>query len=591
LQDRFMIDASTQLLSVLDHLSLGHLADPHWEGALFQKQTWDPLMNFLRMFLTFAGAMLVLYELRSDKMGEWLSQRVRRNIAIVFSVLAFGAYFDFGNPNVRYAEYIHRHEFFHYYLGSKYFEELGYKRIYECTAAAEMELGRATQVKNRELRDLRENLIKKNTAPDVQQHIEECREIFSKKPERWAAFKQDVDWFYKSSAGSYWDNMQKDHGYNPPPVWTMAGKFWSSLGTANLDFFKYLSAIDIVLHVGIVLLVFWSFGWRVGAIATVWWGCNYPANFYWTGGAFMRQDWFFFLTASFCLAHKRKFGLAGAALVWASLLRVFPMLLFAGVGMIIVIRFVMSLRQGKGFWAAIHPDHKRFLAGCIIALGVLVPTSMAVTNGVTAYKDFFAHTLGTHNHTPLTNHMGLKTLMVHDWGGRMRFTRNDSLDDPFRDWKGGRTERAQATRHLRHGIVLLLGLWMAWALRRERFLWVGMALSLPIAMSLVELTCYYYTMFIAAAALAKVRREYGAIVLMSSGASQVLGSNVHNLYYFIDDKFAAQSWLFFVFSLSMLYAFSRPFSLERLKRWWHFKAEAAPRASSSVLRETPSPAE
>ena len=39
-------------------------------------------------------------------------------------------------------------------------------------------------------------------------------------------------------------------------------------------------------------------GASTGAIATVFWGCNAPANFYWTGGAFMRQDWFFFLVAS-----------------------------------------------------------------------------------------------------------------------------------------------------------------------------------------------------------------------------------------------------------------------------------------------------
>ena len=35
----------------------------------------------------------------------------------------------------------------------------------------------------------------------------------------------------------------------------------------------------------------WAFGWRVMAVATVFWGCNAPANFYWTGGAFLRQDW------------------------------------------------------------------------------------------------------------------------------------------------------------------------------------------------------------------------------------------------------------------------------------------------------------
>ena len=132
------------------------------------------------------------------------------------SAMAFGAYFDFFNPNIRYPEYYHRHEFFHYYLGSKYTQELGYKRIYECAAAAEIDMGKGAEVRRRELRDLRVNLIKPNTAPDVAAHIDECKPRFS--PKKWEAFKKDVAWFAQVSRGGYWDNMQKDHGYNPPPV-------------------------------------------------------------------------------------------------------------------------------------------------------------------------------------------------------------------------------------------------------------------------------------------------------------------------------------------------------------------------------------
>lgn len=565
-----MLDLSSPLASVAATLADSALAAPSfpWNLQVFEKTTWERLMNFLRIALPLFAAALLLLELAWEKLGGRGHLRARRGVAVLLSALAFGSYFDFGNPNTRYDEYVHRHEFFHYYLGSKYFEELGYKRIYECTAAAEMELGRGAAVRSREMRDLRVNLIKKNSEPDVQAHIEECRQIFAQNPQRWNDFKQDVDWFYRFSAGSYWDNMQKDHGYNPPPVWTMAGKLFSSLGSADLDFFKALAGIDILLHIGIVALLWWAFGWRVGAVATIWWGCNYPANFYWTGGAFMRQDWFFFLTAAVCLARKRWFELAGAALVWAALLRVFPMLLFAGVGMIIAVRFVMKLRSGTPLLQAMHSDHRRFLGGCIVALGTLVPLSMVTTTGPKAYQEFFQHTLGTHNHTPLTNHMGLKTLMVHDWEGRMRFTRDDNLDDPFSIWKAGRTERAESQKHLRHAIVLGLGLWMLWALRRERLLWIGMGMSLPLAMSLVELTCYYFSMFIVGAVMAKARREYGAIVLLFSGASQLIGSNIHNRFYFIDDKFAALSWLFLAQCVMMLIVFSRPFSVSRLKNWW-----------------------
>src|SRR5689334_3866797 len=98
------------------------------------------LMNGLRIGLTIGGALLLIYEVRSRRLGERIPERTRKNVAIVMACLSFGAYFYFFNPNVRYPEYYHRHEFFHYYLGSKYSKELSYTRLYECAAVAEVEL-------------------------------------------------------------------------------------------------------------------------------------------------------------------------------------------------------------------------------------------------------------------------------------------------------------------------------------------------------------------------------------------------------------------------------------------------------------------
>ncbi|MCC6216852.1 MAG: hypothetical protein IT376_18480 [Polyangiaceae bacterium] len=529
----------------------------HWEAAYFQKDTFDPLMTGLRLFLTFGGAILLLLEARALRLRISMSVKWRRWVAILFTGLAFGVYFDFFNPNTRYIEYYHRHEFFHYYMGSKYFEEIGYNRLYECAAAAEMELGRAGVVQRRELRDLRENLIKKNTDPQIAQYISECKGIFLKSggEPRWEEWKREVDWFYRSSAGSYWENMQKDHGYNPPPVWTMAGKFFGSFGTADDGFFKALSLIDIALHVGIVVLLYWAFGWRVGAVCTVWWGCNAPANFYWTGGAFMRQDWFFFVVAALCLAKKRRLALAGAALTWSALLRVFPAILFAGWGIMVLFHLFKE--------RAFHPDHKRLIAGAAVALAVLVPASMLATGGSGSYKEFIQHTLVTHARTPLTNQMGLETNLVHTEKGRMRFTRDDNLDDPFKPWKEGRNERFKRIKPLFLAIVAFVGLWTAWALRRTKHLWIGLCLSLPLVMSLTNLTCYYYSMYIIAPALMVVRPGFGAVALVVSGASYVL----YKSYYWVDDQFTGISWLFLLFSGLILYAYSRPFSVARLKAW------------------------
>ena len=110
------------------------------------------------------------------------------------------------------------------------------------------------------------------------------------------------------------------------------------------------------------------------------WASSVPAEFYWTGGAFLRQDWLFLLVAAVCLAKKRKFGLAGAALTWSALLRIFPVLLFIGWVLAIGLYLLKKRR--------LHPDHKRLIAGCAIGAAVLVPGSM-VAAGVDSYPAFF----------------------------------------------------------------------------------------------------------------------------------------------------------------------------------------------------------
>jgi len=571
-----------------------------WTNKVFQKPQWVGLMFGLRMTLCLLGALLLIYEVRARRMGEVITQRTKRTVAIVLAVTAFGTYFDFGNPNVRYSEYYHRHELYHYYLGAKYFEEVVYKRLYDCTMIAEVENGRRAQIEKREFRDLRVNLIKKSVDTYIFREPELCTKHFSK--ERWEMFKKDIDWFYNSSRGSYWERMQQDHGYNPPPVWTMTGKALASLHAADGDYFKFLASIDVMLQAGMVLLLFWAFGFRVGAVGAIFWGCNAAANFYWTGGAFLRQDWMFLLVASLALARKRFFFLAGAALMWSALLRVFPVALFGGWVAMVLIHVIERLRgrpsiDGKtGLLGLLHPDHRRLIAGAVVALAVLVPASMATTGGAKAYKDFYAH-IQTHRHTPLTNHMGLPTILSHNWDGRMRFTRNENLDDAFQGWKEGRNRRIEKLKLVQYGVFLGFFLWIAWAVRNSRLLWIGPALSLPLVLCLTDLTCYYYSMYIAAAVLTLTRRSTGVALLATGAASVVLlGKNIGYAptnvsgFYFVDDNFAVQSYLFLIFSMLMLWDHSRPFSYKALLQHFNrfkLKEKSAPVGEAADPADAP----
>jgi len=577
-------DAANQLLSVSAGLEALELPSG-WQNKIFQKPIWSGLMFAVRVSLCLLGVLGLIYEVRARRMGMPVRERTKKRLALLFTVLSIGAYFDFGNANVRYSEYYHRHEFYHYYLGSKYFSELGYSRLYDCTLVAEIDNGRRSQVENREFRDLRVNLIKKAKDTYILTQPEKCRERFS--TERWTAFQKDVDWFYSSARGSYWERMQQDHGYNPPPVWTMTGKAIASLHPADDKFFKVLASLDVMLQLGMLIMLYAAFGWRVGAIGAVFWGCNAAANFYWTGGAFLRQDWLFLLVASCCLARKKRYFWSGAALMWSALLRVFPIALFGGWVAMVLLYALARLRgrpavDGKsGFLSYIHPSHQKLILGSVFALAVLVPASMATTGGLQPYKDF-AHHIGVHKDTPLTNHMGLPTMLSHNWDGRMRFTRNDNLDDAFETWKSGRNERKAALRWAQIGIFAVIFGWIGWAVRRTQLVWVAPALSLPLVMCITDLTCYYYCMYIIAAVLAAARRSIGVGLLATGAASVILlGRDIGYAdvglsgFFYVDDNFTAQSYLFFLFSLLALWAYSRPLNGASLRAWWHRKREPA----------------
>ncbi|HEX2879934.1 MAG TPA: hypothetical protein VHO25_10420, partial [Polyangiaceae bacterium] len=88
-----------------------------------------------------------------------------------------------------------------------------------------------------------------------------------------------------------------------------------------------------------------------------------------------------------------------------------------------------------------------------------------------------------------------------------------------------------------------------------------------------NLTCYYYVVFLSAVVLVRQRPALAVALLATSGASQVL----HYRFYFIDDKFVAHSYLFYICALLILVGYSRPFSIARLKAWLAGKPEPKPK--------------
>jgi hypothetical protein len=496
-------------------------------SSLLNKITQQSYLSGIKAAVGIIACLLIYYEAQSERP---ISTRVKQIVGSILAVAAIACFFQFFH--LSYKGYYHRWELFHYYMGSKYAKELSYERIYVCSAIADAETGNLKVVKHRKLRDLRVNLLVPSS--DFLSEPGQCKDHFT--PEKWEAFKKDLIWFRNAAGnGSWWNDMQKDHGYNPPPVWTIAGHYLSWVQPANDGFFKQLAAIDVTLTALLFIAIGWAFGWRIMLVGAIFWGIQEPAPFYWTGGAFLRQDWFFLAVLAACLARKKWLFWAGFALTYAGLLRIFPLVLWGGPAVVVLAAIWRHFTKReptpdartrvehpfrgekqlpapkpslKELWDKAWMRHARLIAGGAVALGILFPWSLHVADGMTAWKEF-AHHISVHNNTPLTNHMGLKTVVATAPSARMKYSRDNRLLDPFERWKDARRTRFQQLKPVYWGVVAVFAGMLVLACWRIRSIWVGMALSLIFVVSLVEATCYYYSIWILAALLTRLRPAMG----------------------------------------------------------------------------------
>jgi len=461
-------------------------------------------------------------------------------------IIAYVSSDDLGVTN-----FVHNWELFHYYLGSKYPEELGYKRLYLCAAIAQSEgfgdprarEAQRAEVVARKLRNLETDVIEQ-AAPFLD-HPEECKRHFS--PERWEAFRKDVSWFRFNSKKSFWEGMQTDHGYNPPPVWTMSGHLFGSLfPTASYSSMNVLASLDTIVFALTFFSIWWAFGLETCCFSLLFWGVQFPANGYFTGGAFLRQDWLLYLVLSACLLRKHYWGLAGASLAASALLRVFPAIFFSGIAVVALVHLYKHRRF------AAH--HLRVFAGAALVSVVLVAGSIAVT-GTGGYRAFVEH-IQLHHRTPLTNNMGLSVLLSYTPAGRAEVTRDKNLLDEFQKWAEAHTNALEKRRTSYLAVNAFFFLVFVMTVRRVKTLWIAMGLSGILVVSIPTLTCYYYSFFLVPVLLSKVSIRTRLLILLAAGVSAtvVLWPRVS---YQWDDRFTTQSLVFLTFAFALLLGFLR----------------------------------
>jgi hypothetical protein len=561
--------------------------------------------------ISLVAAVFVFFEAHRKGQGKPVAERWKRLVGVTLGIAAISAYFN--GYNFGYPKYYHRWDQYHYYMGAKYFPELGYKNLYKCAVVAQAEIGKVThhldrpfnsQVWPTQVVDMGEemkdpdkkirDLPGENSLVPVGPILDaraECRDRFS--DVRWEEYKADVAFYRIVSGKGYWTDMQKDHGFNPPPVWTIAGKFFSDIAPASVRYLQFLASLDIVYLGGMFVALWWAFGWRVFSVGAIFWGCQSSAPFYWTGGAFLRQDWLFWLVLSVCCIRKGHFKIAGASVVYAALLRVFPGLIVVGT---LVPAIVYAIKHRR-----MHRDHLQMLIGGFAAAVVLIAVSIVYTNQENApfyqpYKLFYQHTIETHDKTPLTNHMGLQVIVAHKFlefqapglrnaedaakaagekasplkkalarvkfpitlatgkpSGQMEFVRDNNKLDPFEDWKRLRNERYKKYKPVAYAIILGTLIFFVLVTRKIKNLWVTTCLGQIFIILGSQLTCYYYSFMILGAPLLKMRKQVELGLFALAAVTQIIWMNS----YWNDNKYTLLTIASLVFCYVMIGFFYR----------------------------------
>jgi len=443
------------------------------------------------------GALAVLSVRRLRPQGA-------RGKAVLLGLGLLGAlaYANFGTLHG--GRFLHVWDAYHYYVGAKYFPELGYQELYKCTAEADLEAG----VPGTATRGTRE--LATNRPLRVYEALSasgKCRARFA--PHRWESFTHDVAFFRESVDTQHWRVIQLDHGYNATPAWTWVGHHLANLAPASDVQLTLWALVDPLLLLGAAALLAWAFSLEVSVLFLLVLGTWFPSSFAWTGGALLRADWLFLSILGVCLLKRAHPVAAGVAVALAGGLRLFPVLLFVG-------PFLMLLVHGRrGPWV-------RFLGSGALTLALGLGLFTASPEGRETFRAFLQNT-AKHADTRLTNHMGLRTVLSYRVGESAATLREPGTADPWKRFREQRRANARQLRPLQWAMVAGFALaLLARFRRRPTEPWEALSLSWLFVPLLLELTSYYLVLVAALAPLAMKERRFAMMLSGLCAGSQVL---------------------------------------------------------------------
>ena len=288
----------------------------------------------------------------------------------------------------------------HAWFGSKYAEELGYFRIYECTLVFDAQL-RSAYREVREISDLRTPLgrIPARAAADGS----DCQARFS--PERSAEFIRDLDFFQRLPEGPKATAWFIDNGYNQSPFFTALTSPLFQRVAPGTRWLTGLALVDVALELLPFAFLWRAFGARTALIAGIFFFTNFSNQFAAMGGSILRFAYLALLLVAVAETQRARPRAAGVALGLATLFQVFPALFALGLALAAAQRGLRRRRLPAWALPFAGAYAATLIAGFAASLAVVSPET---------WREF-AEKLALHGEMLSEYRVGLKLPLVLDW--------------------------------------------------------------------------------------------------------------------------------------------------------------------------------
>ncbi len=427
-------------------------------------------------------------------------RRVRSGILLALALFAFAASYNFFRW--RHDHGIHVHEFFHYYVGAKYFPELGYHGLYECAVAAAAEGHLDEANRPTEIRDL--SHVERRVRIVPVRSLESCRARFT--PDRWIGFRHDTLLLKRWMTPEKWARVLTDQGFNASPVWLLAGHSLADRVPAEPDALRRYARLDLVILAIGFAAVGLAFGLDGFSLAMLAWAANPLSGYGWVGDAPLRQVWFGTLLVGLSLLRRRHHGGSSVFLAVSSLTRLFPIFFPIGYAIQQIRRRYSNGRFDPGFL--------RFVVIGSASGFLLIALSIPVAGRGVGVIGEFIDEMSSYSTLTGRNSMGLQSLLTLSTttptprlvNGRLEVLEADQI---------AHARRAFASRRPLYwagvGLILIL-YWRALAKAED---WEAACLGFVLVLALTQAASYYMTCAVGAALLG-TRRSRITIGLMGA---------------------------------------------------------------------------